>query len=255
MQPAAILPVDHSMGSNRPRLPLDEAALLLDFDGTLVDIAPAPELVVVPDELRRSLARLRDRLGGALAIVTGRPLEQIDAYLPGIPYAVAAEHGALLRRSPGGHVHRAALAEVPPEWVAEAEAFAASHEGARVERKSSGFVLHFRGAPDAGEEARELLWRCVRTASDRFHVLPAKMAWELRASGADKGDAVEALMAEPPFRGRTPFFIGDDVTDEHGIEAARRLGGGGVLVPDAFGEPADVREWLRHLAATGEDAT
>lgn len=254
MQPAGMPPVDHAMAPNRPRLPLDTAALLLDFDGTLVDIAPAPELVVVPDELRRSLARLRDRLGGALAIITGRPLDQIDGFLPGIPHAVAAEHGALLRRRPGGQVERADLAEVPRAWFTEAEAFAAAHEGVRLERKSSGFVLHFRAAPDAGDDARALLQRLAETAPDRFHVLSAKMAWELRASGADKGSAVEALMAEPPFRGRMPFFIGDDVTDEHGIEAARRLGGGGVLVPEAFGEPADVREWLRQLAEAGDDA-
>ena len=223
-------------------------ALLLDFDGTLVDIAATPELVVVPDTLRASLRDLRDRLGGALAIVTGRPLDQIDRFLPGIVGTVAAEHGAVLRRHADAAPETAALAPVPDAWRAEAARVAAGIEGVRLETKGTGFVLHYRGAPDAGPGLREILDRMTSGHEDAFHVLAAKMAWELRASGADKGGAVEAIMAEAPFSGRRPVFIGDDVTDEHGIEAARRLGGAGYLVPDAFGEPADVREWLRRLA-------
>lgn len=223
-------------------------ALLLDFDGTLVDIAPAPELVVVTDDLRHSLAVLRDRLGGALAIVTGRPLDQVDAFLPGLPGAVASEHGAVLRRRPGATLERAAMADVPPDWRTAAAAWAEARAGVRLEEKSSGFVLHFRQAPDAGEDAKAFLDTLVAGDAERFHVLSAKMAWELRASGADKGSAVEALMQQSPFAGRAPLFIGDDVTDQHGIDAALRLGGTGYLVPDAFGEPADVRAWLRAWA-------
>ncbi len=225
-------------------------ALLLDFDGTLVDIAPAPELVVVTDDLRHSLAVLRDRLGGALAIVTGRPLDQIDALLPGLPGAMAAEHGAVLRRQPAAALERATMAPVPDAWRAEAAAWADARDGVRLEEKSSGFVLHFRQAPDAGPDAKSFLDALIAGDVTRFHVLSAKMAWELRPSGADKGSAVEALMQAPPFAGRAPLFIGDDVTDEHGIEAAKRLGGTGLMVPDAFGEPADVRAWLRGWAAS-----
>jgi trehalose 6-phosphate phosphatase len=223
-------------------------ALLLDFDGTLVDIAPAPELVVVPDDLRASLATLRSALGGALAIVTGRPLDQVDHVLGDLPGAVAAEHGAVLRRAAETEPERAALAPVPDGWRAEAAAWAARHEGVRLEEKSSGFVLHYRSAPDAGPAAREFLDALIEPEGARFHVLSAKMAWELRASGADKGSAVRALMAAAPFAGRTPVFLGDDVTDEHAIDAARALGGLGFLVPDAFGEPADVRAWLHDWA-------
>ncbi len=237
-----------------PRLPpAAETALLLDFDGTLVDIAPAPDLVVVPDTLRDSLRALRPRLGDALAIVTGRPLTQIDHFLPGIPWAVAAEHGAVFRRSPDAEAGQVPLAPVPPSWRDEAARVASSHEGVLLEPKATGFVLHYRAAPDAGPGLRDFLDELMQGEADRFHVLPAKMAWEVRARGADKGSAVESLMRLPPFAGRRPVFIGDDVTDQDGIDAARRLGGAGYMVPDAFGEPSDVRDWLRRLAA-GEEA-
>ena len=229
-----------------------DTALLLDFDGTLVDIAPTPELVVVPDDLRHSLRVLREKLGGALAIVTGRPLEQVDAFLPDLPGAVAAEHGAVLRRAAAIEPERAVLPALPDGWLPHAAAWAGAHEGVRLEEKRTGFVLHFRQAPDAGPEAHRFLSELVAGAQGRFHVLPAKMAWELRPGGADKGSAVAALMQEAPFAGRLPLFIGDDVTDEHGIEAAIRLGGAGYLVPEAFGEPADVRAWLRGWAAAPE---
>lgn len=236
------------MAASIPFPDAGSTALLLDFDGTLVDIAPAPELVVVTDDLRHSLAVLRDRLGGALAIVTGRPLDQVDTFLPDLPGAVASEHGAVLRRRPAAPLERATMADVPDRWRRDAAAWARTREGVRLEEKSSGFVLHFRQAPDAGADAKTFLDALVAGDAERFHVLSAKMAWELRASGADKGSAVEALMQQPPFAGRAPLFIGDDVTDQHGIDAALRLGGTGYLVPDAFGEPADVRAWLRAWA-------
>jgi trehalose 6-phosphate phosphatase len=226
----------------------DRVALLLDFDGTLVDIAPTPELVIVPDTLRDSLARLHDRLDGALAIVTGRPLDQVDHFLAGIPLAVAAEHGAVIRRRPDGDTTAVDLPPIPAAWLDEADRAAASQDGVRVERKKTGFVLHYRAAPDAGPALHTLLTALIGDDTDRYHVLPAKMAWEIRAHGADKGSAVQTLMAEPPFAGRRPVFIGDDVTDQHGIDAAVALGGLGLMVPDAFGEPAQVRDWLRRLA-------
>ena len=227
-------------------------ALLLDFDGTLVDIAPAPDLVVVSDTLRESLLAVRARVGDALAVITGRPLHEIDHFLDGIPFAVAAEHGAVLRRRPDAGTEQVDLPPIPPDWWEVAEEAARSHEGVLLERKKTGFVLHYRAAPEAGPEMRAVLDRVVAEDPERFHVLAAKMAWEIRAYGADKGSAVEALMASPPFEGRRPVFIGDDVTDQYAIDAARRMGGVGYMVPESFGEPADVREWLRRLAA-GED--
>jgi trehalose 6-phosphate phosphatase len=230
--------------------PLPErAALLLDLDGTLLDFAPRPELVAVPPALPETLRRLRARLDDALAIVTGRPLEQIDALLPAVPYAVAGEHGGAIRHAPEAEVERVKLPSAPPAWLERAAAVAAAHEGVLLERKARGFVLHYRLAPDSGPALREALTHMMAGRESEFALLAAHMAWEVKPLGADKGSAVESLMARPPFAGRTPVYIGDDVTDEDGMRAARALGGIGLRVAEAFGDPAGVRGWLADLAS------
>jgi len=240
---------------DRPALPAaEEAAFLLDFDGTLVDIAPAPELVHVEPDLAENLVRLRERCGNALAIVSGRPIAQIDGFLSHVPYAVAGEHGTALRRRPGGDIERAALPPLPDSWLAEAEALARQHGGVRVEAKAAGFVLHYRAAPDAGETLRQAAVALLRGHEDDYELQAAKMAWEIRPRGIDKGSAVETLMQSPPFAGRRPVFVGDDVTDEDGIRAAIALGGTGYRIPEDFPSPAAVRRWLAGLAS-GEVGT
>ncbi len=224
--------------------PFARTALLLDLDGTLLDFAATPDGVVVPPGLAQTLERLRTELGGALAIVTGRPVEQVDALLPGIVPAVAGEHGGALRPAPGAPLQRPDLPSVPPSWLSGAEALAAAHPGVLVEHKARGFVLHFRLAPAAGPAVHAGLRELMQAEAARFQLLAAHMAWEVRPWGADKGRAVEALMDLPPFAGRIPVFIGDDVTDEDGMAVARRMGGAGLFVPDVFGTPGAVRAWL-----------
>ena len=229
-----------------PVLPAN-AALLLDCDGTLLDLAATPSAVIVPDGLVAALHRIRDRLDGALAVVTGRPIAQIDALLGGAPTAVAGEHGATIRVAPGAATREVALPVPPTAWIEHAAAAVESFPGALLERKRRGFVLHYRLAPAAGPElertARELV-----AADPRFAVMPASMAWEVKALGVDKGTAATAIMAVPPFAGRVPVFIGDDVTDEDGMAAARAMGGHGFRVADAFGDAGGVRAWLAGLA-------
>jgi trehalose 6-phosphate phosphatase len=237
------------MPLNLPRF--SASALLLDIDGTLLDFAPSPEAVVVPPELTVALRRLRPALGNALAVVTGRPAEDVDRLLPDGPYAVAAEHGGAIRHAPGAMLERPDLPTAPEEWAAEAAAQAASHPGARLERKLRGFVLHYRGAPAAGPELGRFLRAMAARRPEEFEVLDGKMAWELRPKGADKGRAVAALMSRPPFASRVPVFIGDDVTDYDGIRMAQQMGGAGLLVGDSFGGPADVRAWLLQVAERG----
>ncbi len=230
--------------------PLDRAALLIDFDGTLVDIASSPDAVIVEPGMLASLARLRPRLGDALAVVSGRPIAQLDALLGDRPYAVAGEHGAALRRRPGAPIEQPELAEMPQAWLDEAGRIVARYPGAIVEPKGHGLVLHYRAAPESGVALHEAALALVAGEMARFTIIPAKMAWEIKPRGVDKGSAVRALMQQPPFEGRLPVFVGDDVTDEDGIAAASALGGVGLRVPEAFGDPGGVRMWLAGLAAS-----
>ena len=224
--------------------PFSQAALLLDMDGTLIDFAATPMAVVVPPDLPGTLARLRDELGGALAVITGRPVPQIDTLLPGIIPVVAGEHGGALRSGPGRAVGRPNLPSVPPTMLAEAEAFAAAHPGVLLEPKARGFAMHYRLAPGAADAVAAAVAAWVAPVADRFHAMPAHLAWEIRPLGADKGIAVAAVMALPDFAGRLPVFIGDDVTDEDGLAMARQMGGAGLFVPTVFGSPGGVRAWL-----------
>lgn len=224
-------------------------ALLLDLDGTLLDFAPTPDAVVVPPGLPVALAALQARLGGALAIVTGRPVEQIDALLPGMP-AVAGEHGGAIRHALGGTVEREAHPPVPQAWLAEAEAAMAALPGTLLERKAQGVTLHFRRAPEAGPALRRLADSLLALLPSHT-LLAGSMVWEVRPRGIHKGKAVRTLMSRPPFAGRTPLFVGDDVTDEDAIDAARAMGGIGLKVDEAFGTPQDVRDWLAREAARG----
>jgi trehalose 6-phosphate phosphatase len=230
-----------------PELP-DRAALLLDLDGTLLDIAPTPAAVVVPPGLLDALRTLRDSLGDAVAVVSGRPVEQIEALLECVPYAVAGEHGGAIRPAPGAALERPDLPTVPPGWLERAERAAAGTPGVLLERKAHGFVLHYRLAPAAGPALYQVVLAMLADGGAEFTVTPARKAWEVRPRGADKGRAVYRLMARPPFAGRVPVYVGDDVTDEDGMRAARQLGGLGLKVQDRFGDAAGVRAWLGVLA-------
>ena len=230
-----------------PPLPA-HAALLLDLDGTLIDIAPTPDAVVVPPELPPALRAVRARLGDALAVVSGRPIADLEALLGDVPYALAGEHGAAIRHAPGEPVQRAALPDLPNGWVACAERAVAERPGALLERKAHGIVLHYRRAPQAGQALEQVALRLLERHRDRFELLCGTMAWEIRPRGISKESAVRALMERAPFAGRVPVYIGDDVTDEDGIRAARAMGGEGWRVAEAFSDPAGVRAWLRTLA-------
>lgn len=230
--------------------PLDRAALLLDLDGTLLDLAPRPDAVVVPPDLPRTLCSLRRLCGDAVAVITGRPVEVVDALLGDAIFAVAGEHGGAVRHGPGQMVERVPLPSPPGEWLVEAEQLALQFPGALLEHKARGFALHYRAVPTAGEELRLALTEMV-SGSVEFELLPAHMLWEVRPRGADKGKAVAGVMDRAPFRGRSPVFVGDDVTDEAGIAAAQAMGGVGLRVQEAFGDAAGVRAWLAMIASTG----
>lgn len=246
-------PTDYAGPDGRFMPPPRQAALLLDFDGTLVDIAPTPESVVVPPGLPQVLRRLRAKCGDALAVISGRAVDQIDHFLGDVPYAVAGEHGIAVRHRPDGPIVRADLPQYPPGWLQAAERLAAAHPGVRIERKIAGFVLHYRAAPEAAELLRDAAEGWIASGNGAFHIQAAKMAWEIRPHGVDKGHAVAALMQSPPFAGRHPIFVGDDVTDEDGIREAVRLGGVGFRIHRDFPDPTAFRTWLAGLTQGGDD--
>jgi trehalose 6-phosphate phosphatase len=233
--------------------PRARSALLLDLDGTLIDLAPTPDGVTVPPTLAPSLRLLAARLDGALAIISGRPVEIVDRLLDHAAPAVAGEHGAAIRSRPGATPHRGALPVPPASWLRTAEALVADWPGAILERKARGFTMHFRQCPDAGPVFHALL-RGLLTGQDEFALLGGSMVWEIRPAGVHKGHAVVALMAHPPFLGRVPVFIGDDITDEDAIHAAEAMGGAGLRVAPAFGSPGAVRAWIAAAAEPGSDA-
>jgi trehalose 6-phosphate phosphatase len=234
-----------------PRDIARRGAVFLDFDGTLVDIAPTPEAIRVPPGLPPLLAQLARTTGGATALLSGRTIEALDRFLMPTRLAAAGEHGAVLRRNGNGARERQAHLAVPPAWLAAAEVMVASRPGAILERKPAGFTLHARACPGALPAFVDALSAMV-AVDDRFALLHAHMAVELRPAGTDKGRALMALMEQPPFAGRVPVFVGDDVTDEDAISAALALGGIGLRVDEAFGSPDGVRAWLATIVAEAE---
>jgi trehalose 6-phosphate phosphatase len=220
-------------------------ALFLDIDGTLLDIAISPEAVVVPDNLVPLLRRAVSWLDGAVAVVSGRPLVQIDRLTAPLVLPCAGEHGACLRM-PWGAIETASPEDVMPEsWVTRLRDGVRGHSGIIVEEKSRGVAVHFRKAPEREQAVRQLVETLVAEEPETFEVLPASMAFEIRNRKLTKGLAVLRLMANPPFAGRIPVFIGDDVTDEDGFRAARALGGVGLNVHEFFGGlPSNVLRWL-----------
>jgi trehalose 6-phosphate phosphatase len=224
-------------------------ALFLDLDGTLLEIAPTPELVVVPPGLPDLLTNVHGHLGGAVAIVTGRPIGVVDSLLAPFYASAAGEHGVALRYQDGTIEEMPKGLAVPDTWRDALKAAAERWPGVLIEPKPHGVAVHYRLVPERGND----VWRLVRALVPQdhpwFRLIPAREAVEIGPRAASKGHAVERLMAQAPFQGRRPIFVGDDFTDEAGMEAARQFGGEGLRVAEVFGgDPAAVRAWLRRGA-------
>lgn len=236
-----------------PRLTLRHA-LFLDFDGTLVDIAERPSAIDVPTDLPAMLMRLQIFLGGAVAIVSGRPLDDLLSYLGPADLDIIAEHGAVVKRR--GKPAPAPEAVWPDSWRIRLRGFLGGHPGAEIEYKTSSIAVHFRLAPEAANEALRVLTALLSEAPAGAEILPAKMAFELKLSPVNKGQAITDLMKVEPYRRRIPVFAGDDVTDEPGFDAVKAMNGVALPVDRAFnGQPRLVRAWLaREIGINGEAA-
>jgi trehalose 6-phosphate phosphatase len=247
------------MTTSEPPALSESAALFLDFDGTLAPIAPRPQDVRVPVWVQPSLHALQARFGGALAIVSGRPLAQLDDFLAPLRLPAAGAHGAEWR-SASGRISRQ-LGEPPATVVHAARVLVAAHVGLILEMKPSGFSLHYRARPELEGECQDALHAALAAApgaSAAWQWLHGHCVFELKQRAVSKGTAVRALLAQPPFAGRQPVFVGDDVTDEDGIAAVQAAGGFGVRVGGGASQAryrlADtdaVGAWLTAAAKSG----
>src|SRR3954469_23263990 len=234
---------------------LSECALLLDIDGTLLDFAPTPREVWVPPGLAKTMNRLLERTSGALALVSGRSLNDIDLIFAPAEFPAVGGHGAEMRLSGEGEAVAAHAPPLDKDLKKRLAAIAQLSPGILLEDKGYSLALHYRLAPHAEKaiyEAVSLIRADLPNAP--IEVLPGKAVCEIKHSGFTKATGVMELMTHEPFKGRRPLFIGDDVTDESvfaimpdldglAFSVGRRAHG----VAGHFDEPQDVREWLAHL--------
>jgi trehalose 6-phosphate phosphatase len=227
-------------------------ALFLDADGTLLELVDDPSAVELDPEVLESLARIDRESGGAIALVSGRPLEQIDRIFAPLRFPAAGLHG-YERRNRSGRVTRSdldpgALAPVRARF----ERFVAEHPGSLLEDKILSLALHYRRAPEAAGDAGTLARGLAAALPGGFRLQPGKMVLEVKPGGATKGTAIAEFMAEAPFRGRVPVFVGDDATDEDGFRFVNerfghsiKVGRGTTDAKHRLQNVEAVKDWIR----------
>lgn len=206
-----------------------DCALFLDIDGTLAELASVPEAVRVDQELVRSLPRIMRDLGGALALVTGRAITSADRLFPGLTLPMAGQHGCE-RRDAAGSIHlHAPHRKTQARLRKLLRRLARRHPQLLLEDKGAALALHYRAIPDLAPQLYRAVRRSLRE-DDGYSLQPGKLLIEVKPHEFDKGTAINDFMAETPFAGRLPVFIGDDLTDEDGFASVERLGGWTVKV-------------------------
>ena len=230
-------------------------ALFLDVDGTLLDIAPHPAAVRVDDALKRLLGRIAAAADGALALVSGRAVADVEALFAPLKLCVAGQHGAE-RRDHAGRLHR--QVRQPGGLRAAAERlgrFVGERPGLVLENKGLNIAVHYRNAPAYERELADEFERLLAELGEDFELQAGKMVFELKPAGQNKGSAIAQFMREKPFQGRVPVFVGDDLTDESGFAAVNKAGGhsikvgaGDTLATWRLPDPETVRAWLDGLA-------
>lgn len=234
-------------------------ALFLDIDGTLLDHVGHPGAVRVDHDLHELLANLHARLAGAVALVSGRALDDVLRLFAPLRLPAAGQHGVerldasgrIHGHHPAGDALRAAARHIA--------AWSGDHPGLVFEDKGASLALHYRGAPRLGDEVRRLVGALAADLGGAFELQEGKMVLEIKPAGRHKGSAVEEFMREPPFAGRNPVFIGDDLTDEHGFAVVNRLGGlsvkvgpGPTVAQQRLADAAAVRHALGRMTGRSE---
>jgi trehalose 6-phosphate phosphatase len=237
-------------------LPPEQTAFFFDFDGTLVELAPTPDGVLVRPDMLALLRELRRATHGAVAIVSGRGIDSIDAFLgmPDLP--VAGLHGAE-RRDANGDTQRVGFNDQRLLHMEQVLAeVVRTHPGMLLEIKGASLALHYRNAPEREPEARASTERLAADFADAYVLQPGKMVYEIKPKDVDKGRSLRAFLDEPPFAGRRPVFAGDDLTDEKGFAVVNaqgglsiKVGGGDTIAQARVDSVEALLRWLASLVA------
>ena len=223
---------------------LNDAALFFDVDGTLLELMERPWDVIADQELLSLLAELRDRVHGALALVSGRSTKDLDRIFDPMVLPVAALHGAEIRY-PNGRV-RVADPHIMDHARPDVTRFVAAHPGLLLEDKGATLAVHFRRRPELGAAVLQFL--TTFSPGDEIAVQEGKLVVELKPALFDKGSAIASLLKRPPFAGRRPVFVGDDLTDEAGFAMVNACGGHSIRI-GARETPTEARAHLPDAAA------
>lgn len=238
----------------QPPPPALDWCLFLDVDGTLIELTDTPSQIIADTELKSLLLDAADRLGGALALISGRKIETLDALFEPHRFPAAGLHGVERRRMDGS-VQGASFRDAHLEQArASLIALVNAHPGTLFEDKERSIAVHFRTAPHFADAMRDAVADVAKSLGSHYHIQAGKMLYEIKPRGFSKATAIEAFMKEPPFRGRRPVFIGDDLTDEDGFRMVEAHGGISIAVGDhargqyALSDVGAVRGLLRQVA-------
>jgi trehalose 6-phosphate phosphatase len=232
-----------------------EWCLFLDVDGTLIELTDSPFETRADTELKVLLGEVAERLGGAVALVSGRSIEYLDALFAPLRLPAAGLHG-VERRKASGVVHGASFVDSQLDLVRVAlKSLVRAHPGTLLEDKGRTVAVHFRMAPQFESNVRDTVVAVASQLSSNYHIQEGDMMLEIKPRGFTKDSAIKAFMHEPPFSGRKPVFVGDDLTDQDAFKAVEDLGGISIAVGDRvhgqyrFENTAAVRAWLEGIAA------
>ena len=244
--------------SQTPPLPSLEWCLFLDVDGTLIEFTDTPFETQADSKIKALLAAVAERLGGALALVSGRSIECLDALFEPLRLPVAGLHG-VERRGATGAVHGSVFPDAELDLPRRAlQALVAAHPGTSLEDKGRTIAVHYRRSPLSEHILRESLATIAAPLGARYHIQDGNMVLEIKPSGFTKATAIADFLAESPFIGRMPVFVGDDLTDQDGLRVVEEKGGMSIAVGDrvrgqyTVENAAAVREWLQGIAAMSD---